>query len=58
MFTFPNRKGFELSKLQMHLLELQAHLDEPGEGLGPSVGIGDFEREEGADTGVDSHGLE
>ena len=42
----------------MHPSKLQTHLDEPGVGLGPSVGIGDIEGEEGADTGVDSHSLE
>ena len=45
-------------ELQMHLSKLQTHLNKPGVGLGPWVGVGDIEREEGADTGVDSHGLE
>ena len=42
----------------MHLSKLQTHLDKPGVGLGPSVGVGYIEREEGADAGVNSHGLE
>lgn len=42
----------------MHLSKLQTHLDKPDVGLGPSVGVGDIEGKEGADTGVDSHGLE
>ncbi len=42
----------------MHLSKLQTHLDKPMKSSGPSVGVGDIEGEEGANTGVDSHGLE